>query len=424
MATIHDTTPTSALKRQIQLFQTMFNGLENETLEKLRAVAHSRKYAAKEVICRQGEQGEQFYAVIKGRVAVTQEQEDGSEQILGVCGPGKYFGEMSLLDDTPRIATCTTMVASTILEISKAEFGQLVKTSPAIAYSLMYNILENLRINDARSIERLMAINEELTRAYTDLEEVQKTLIQHERLKHEMGLAADVQKQLLPVQLPAVAGYQFATFHNAAAQTSGDFYALMPLTEGRIGLLLVDIHRRGIEAALFMGVLRALFLAESRHTAAPEVVMERVNRHVWQLMAEDSPTASVFYGVLDTASGQLVYVLAQHVSSYRVTVAEEVEILPGNSPPLGSPSETTFSAESVQLQPGERLLVLSQSLIEAEIAPGQASFARQLRGLLQSSPRATAAETLQRLAAYIHEWLADDVQHDDQTALVVAVETL
>lgn len=84
------------------VFRHAFQGLSPQSLAELRHVAVQREYPQKTILCRQGEREHTFYIVVKGRVAITHRAEDGQERLLNICGPGQYFGEMALLDNSPR----------------------------------------------------------------------------------------------------------------------------------------------------------------------------------------------------------------------------------------------------------------------------------------------------------------------------------
>ena len=137
------------------IIKTAFVGVDEETLNTLRHVAKRIEYPAKTILCRQGDIEHTFYIVVNGRVSVVQHIDEGEERLLGILGENAIFGEMSLIDNSPRMATVMTLMPTTVLEITEQIFDQLVLTSPAVAYAVVQKILANTRQLDHRSIKEL-----------------------------------------------------------------------------------------------------------------------------------------------------------------------------------------------------------------------------------------------------------------------------
>ena len=282
-----------------QIFKTIFHGVNSETLHKLQHVAQERQYPANVTLCHQGEVEHTFYVVVEGNVVVTQTLEDGQKRVLGYCEPRQFFGEMGLLDGTPRIADCVTTTPTTVLEITEEIFQDLVDDSPAVAYALMYRFLENLRANDSLAINELLDKNQELAKAYQELQIAQLELIKKERLERELEIAAEVQNSLLPQALPELDDFDTAA-HLHFNRTGGNFYDLMVLDEDHIAVLLGDVADKGIHASLFMAVTRTLFLAESKRSLSPATVTSGVQRGMLDVSANNDMFVMAFYGVISS----------------------------------------------------------------------------------------------------------------------------
>ena len=76
------------------IFQSIFKGLDDRTLDTLRELAEIRTYPPQTVLCHQGAVEHTFYVIVEGRVAIAQELEDGQERLLSIRGPRQYFGAM------------------------------------------------------------------------------------------------------------------------------------------------------------------------------------------------------------------------------------------------------------------------------------------------------------------------------------------
>ncbi|MFO7683030.1 MAG: cyclic nucleotide-binding domain-containing protein, partial [Chloroflexota bacterium] len=254
------------------LLTSIFSGIDQESLNALRQVAHPKTYPPNTNLTHQGVVEHTLYIIMEGRVAVTRKLEDGQERLLGILGPNKSFGEMSLIDDTPRMATCTTIIETTVLEVDEAVFDQVVMNSPSVAYAMLRKILESARSIDQASIDELNEKNQSLQQAYDQLKAAQEKIVEKERLEKEIELAATVQRSLLPVELPQYPDYKFAAYLEPARLVGGDFYDVDTLDDEHVGIVLADVADKGFHAALFMAVSRTLFLQEGKHSLSPSEV--------------------------------------------------------------------------------------------------------------------------------------------------------
>ena len=102
----------------------------------LAAGAAERRYAAGEIIVRQGDPGTEFFIVVSGTVRVTVRREDGRAADAGIFGTGFFFGEMSLLTGEPRRATVTATEDTEVIAIDKDGFREIIAAHPKIAVKL------------------------------------------------------------------------------------------------------------------------------------------------------------------------------------------------------------------------------------------------------------------------------------------------
>jgi small-conductance mechanosensitive channel/CRP-like cAMP-binding protein len=111
-------------------------GLSNTELNQLTAVVAERRYAAGEIIVRQGDTGNEFFIVVSGKVRTTVRRERAPTIDIGTFGPGFYFGEMSLLTGEPRRATIAAVEDTDLLVIGKEEFQEIIAAHPKVADKL------------------------------------------------------------------------------------------------------------------------------------------------------------------------------------------------------------------------------------------------------------------------------------------------
>jgi CRP/FNR family transcriptional regulator, cyclic AMP receptor protein len=128
--------------RRVQLLQgvSLFADLSDQALMSIAEVAIEVDFPAGRAIVRQGEVGTGFYLIAVGRGRVVRDGETVAE-----LGPGEFFGELSLLDGRPRIATVNAIEATTCLAIASWDFETLLHAQPGVAIALLRGVAQRLR---------------------------------------------------------------------------------------------------------------------------------------------------------------------------------------------------------------------------------------------------------------------------------------
>jgi len=204
--------------------------------------------------------------------------------------------------------------------------------------------------------------------------------------EQELAIAARIQSSFLPKSLPALPGWEFTVTLRPARQTCGDFYDIIPLPNGRLGLVIADVADKGTGAALYMALSRTLIrtFAILQH-ARPDLALNAANHRILQDTGSDL-FVTVFLAVLDPRSGALSYANA------------------GHNPPLLLRAE----GQTELLASGDVLLLYTDGVTEAQRADGQMFGPQRLR---------RAAETRRRQQAQVIEaGVFADLQHFVQAA--------
>jgi len=118
----------------------IFQGLSEEELARLSALAQTKVYKPRETIVEKGAPASEFFVLLRGRAKVAAPGADGSHAAINVMGPGEVFGEIAILDGQPRSATVSTLEECELAIVSKAAFNDLLATSTSIAVKLL-NVL-------------------------------------------------------------------------------------------------------------------------------------------------------------------------------------------------------------------------------------------------------------------------------------------
>jgi len=174
------------LDRRLDVLHQSFPALDEATLTFMACQAREIRVTPGDRICEEGEPGDAFYVILAGRVQVSKFLELGTQHLLHELTPGKFFGELALLEDAPRVASVDALEETTLLVITKDDFQELLNLHPEIAVPITRAISARLRESDQRAIHELRQKNEELARAYRVLQDtVQRksdflTVVAHE----------------------------------------------------------------------------------------------------------------------------------------------------------------------------------------------------------------------------------------------------
>lgn len=237
--------------------------------------------------------------------------------------------------------------------------------------------------------------------------------VEREQLNRDLELAHRVQQGLLPKMQPELPGYEIFDFYEAARQVGGDFFGYVPLSGGRLAVVLADVSGKGVAAALLMAALSA----DIRYCLASEPdlgqAVSRINasflRGGW-----DDRFATLVVAVLAADSSSVTICNAGHLPMFLRepdgAVRQVATDLGGL--PLGMAAGHEFRSCAIELAPGAAFLLCTDGVTEAMDHDGHCYGLDRLEASL-AGPAATAAELGQRILADIDRHTAGAPAGDD-----------
>jgi serine phosphatase RsbU (regulator of sigma subunit) len=281
-------------------------------------------------------------------------------------------------------------------------------------------LLQTFANHAALAIQRARLV-EALRIKIDQLEAAQAELVTKERLERELELARQVQQSVLPRIFPLVPGYAFAAHNEPARRVGGDFYDVILLDADRFGVVIGDVSDKGMPAALYMALTRSLLLAESRREPSPRAVLANVHRLLLEL-GQPSMFVTVFYGVVDGAAQKLTYSRAGHERPVLLRNGR-AQLLGGEGAFLGfvDDMDRTLTEERIELAPGDRLVLYTDGLTDAQSADGRAFGLERMVELLQAHAGLAPDELCAHLFAELAAYQGSAGQYDDMTMVVVQV---
>jgi serine phosphatase RsbU (regulator of sigma subunit)/anti-sigma regulatory factor (Ser/Thr protein kinase) len=238
---------------------------------------------------------------------------------------------------------------------------------------------------------------------------------ERERNEQELRVARLIQQTLLPKELPALSGWDFAAYYQPARAVGGDFYDFIPLQDGRLGLVIGDVTDKGVPAALVMATTRAILRSVATESGKPGEVLEKAN----EMLYPDIPArmfVTCLYAVLDPVSGRLCYANAGHDLPYRRR-GDTVSELRAIGMPLGLMSGMTYEEKETVLMPGESVLFYSDGIVEAHNAQREMFSFPHLREVLGQS-KGSGSNLIGHLLAELARFTGDNWEQEDDVTLV------
>jgi len=251
-------------------------------------------------------------------------------------------------------------------------------------------------------------------------------ITEHQKVAQELALAGEIQASFLPDTLPAITGWQLTATLEPARETSGDFYDFIPLPNGRWGIVAADVVDKGMGAALYMALSRTLIRTYAvEYDTQPELVFSAANRRIL-LDTHTKLFVTVFYGILDPTTGTLTYCNAGHNPPYlfEAQPSDTVQELRRTGLPLGVFEEVSWTQSSVQLAPGDTLVLYTDGVPEARDRQAEFFGEKRLLEVVQTNLGGSAQDIQSTLLAAVHQFMGDAPRLDDITLMVVVRDSL
>lgn len=239
-------------------------------------------------------------------------------------------------------------------------------------------------------------------------------------LSRELELARNIQEALVPRVFPQHERLSVYGTMIPAAEVGGDLFDCFRLDEHRLAFTIGDVSGKGIAAALFMAVSRTVLRVAASKGLSPRECLLEAHQFLHGERRATSHFVTCFYGILDLATGQLEYSRAGHNPPYLVR-GDQVQTLDAASGlPLGMLRTVKYDTATVQLEPGETLLLFTDGITEAMNSRLEEYGEERLVQLLSERASALTVEELVRLVTQEAIAFAEGAPaSDDMTVLGV-----
>nr|WP_169308075.1 PP2C family protein-serine/threonine phosphatase [Oscillochloris trichoides] len=259
----------------------------------------------------------------------------------------------------------------------------------------------------------------ELTLSAQRLEAARQKVLEGELLRRDLAVARELQQRLYPPPILTNSVISIASRSEPARETSGDFYDFIKLDAHRLGIVVADVTGKSIAAALVMAMARSTMRSEAARHFKPSEVLHYAN----QTLCNDNTfkeLITAFYGVIDTRSLEFAFSNAGHPYPVlrRNGQLQEIEI---GGLPLGSSPIALYSEQSVELQPGDQIILVSDGLYEEmNVEREMFGFPRMMEAIDQAH-RDNPHQALSDIWSSVEIFRGTIEQSDDITLMVIQV---
>ena len=251
---------------------------------------------------------------------------------------------------------------------------------------------------------------------------MQAQLVQKERLERDLRVARQIQRSLLPHDVPNVVGLDFAVHYEPAYQIGGDFYDFIWHDESHIALAVGDVAGKAISAALYMARLTSELRSRAGISRTPARLLRRVNDEMVK-MGDDGMFATLVYAIYDLESRTLVFTNAGHCVPL-LRRGERVFPLQADRAhivPIGVVNELEVGEARVQLHAGDMLELVTDGILEARDSRGNEYGMMRLSRRLRTA-RGSADDVVKSILQDVDSHIGNAPPGDDMTVLAMGID--
>lgn len=302
---------------------------------------------------------------------------------------------------------------------------------PVLFISALDEIQDKMKAFSAGGLDYItkpFQLEEVVARVEThlSLRRLQRNLIEaNQRMQRELMLAAQVQASMMRKHFPELSGWQFAGRLIPAKLTCGDYFDLLRLPDGKIGILIADVVDKGVGAALYMSMSCTLLRTYILDIPAnPEQVFSIVNRRI-QEDSDSDQFVTVFLGILDPQTGDLIYSNGGHNPPLLIQTSKtkSISLLTNTGPALGILEDIHWTQKHIRLAPGDVMVLYTDGITDAENEQQAFYGLDRFIQIALNNCTLVAPMLLDALIDDLHQFTGDAAQFDDIALLILQRES-
>ncbi len=252
-----------------------------------------------------------------------------------------------------------------------------------------------------------------------------KHYLEKEKLQHSLLVARNIQRSLLPREVPKIEGIDIIGLSISCDETGGDYYDFISLNQNDLGVVVGDVSGHGIGAALVMASARAYLRAFSTQSDQLPLILQKMNELLCQDL-EDDRFITLIYGKLDIQTKKLRYSSAGHDEPIFFQAAtQKFSELPSTGVPLGMLPDQDFpEGLEIQFASGDILILSTDGVWEAHNAAEEAFGKTRFKEIIHQNQSKSANQLVSVIYEEVKKFIGDASLKDDLTIVVIKADNV
>jgi sigma-B regulation protein RsbU (phosphoserine phosphatase) len=245
----------------------------------------------------------------------------------------------------------------------------------------------------------------------------------YDAVDREMKTVAEIQRALLPPEMPDIPTMHLAAHYRTSKRAGGDYYDFFPVGDGKWGILIADASGHGTPAAVVMAITHSIVHTHPGPPTPPSEMLNFINHHLASRYTEQNGSfVTAFYGIYDPEKRRLMYASAGHppprlkrCEGGRICSLDEAREIP-----LGVSKDARYHNAEHQLHAGDQIVFYTDGINEAFNPDGEQFGLDRLDAVMERC-RHQAGDLIQAIVSAVDEFAYGLAAEDDQTLLVAKI---
>ena len=337
-----------------------------------------------------------------------------------VVGYGAYISARLVFPLLARLPGALRLVLDTLIVLSGTIFGSflVILTDPlyVLAQPRVALLLVAFNVVLAAGVAVALGTYDGMRR---QIEASYRVFRERDALERELNVAREVQRELLPREVPGIAGLELAGVCRPAIAVGGDYYDYLQAGDGRLGLVIADVSGKGVPAALLMASLQASMRSHFPTAASPERLAASLNDALFR-SSSAARYATAFLATFDPETRRLSYSNAGHLPAIIVRDEDTIRCHEGGLP-IGLFESAAYETGALTLARGDLLALFTDGVTEAPGPNGEEFGAARLADLLRAHRTGPLDAVIDTVLDALLQWSGPIDAHDDVTLVLARV---
>lgn len=284
-----------------------------------------------------------------------------------------------------------------------------------------YSELERMKIIKSISEEKYVINNiakDQLAKYSRQKRLSRLSEIEKERLNEELEAARQIQRDMLPPELPDNEKISVTAYSSISTDVGGDFYDFFKFKENRFGIIIGDASGKGLPAALLISQIQAIIKSDISHTRSIKQTFNLLNTYL-KVNSSAKSFATLFYGILDLETGKIEYANAGHNFPMIIRDHGGVEILKTTGPAIGIMLNAEYEERSTMMNEKDLMILFTDGVPETMNSENTQFGENRILEYCRQNRDNSTRDLIHGLKNELNTFCGINYENDDTTLMVI-----